>query len=64
MIFCAVFSAVSSQTFDEATAKKFLEDLDPNYLRAANKQMKVRWEYITNINEANANAQVIIFFQK
>lgn len=53
-----VLGAVAAKITDEAAATQFLADLDPEYIRAANKQMKARWEYITNVNEANSNAQV------
>lgn len=38
---------------------KFLEDLDPIYLREANTQMKARWQYITDITDSHSEAQVV-----
>ncbi|KAK4008639.1 hypothetical protein OUZ56_013772 [Daphnia magna] len=41
---------------DEATL--FLEQLDPTYLREANAQMTTRWQYMTDITDEHAQAQV------
>ena len=43
---------------NEAQATQFLEDLDPRYLTAANAQMLIRWNYITNVTDENSNAAV------
>ena len=55
-LLCALASGQSSSNEVEAT--QFLTDLDPDYLREANAQMKVRWQYITDVNDANSQAQV------
>lgn len=57
-ILLAIALIVNAKITDEAQAKQFLEDLDPEYLRAANKGMKVRWQYITDVTDANLNAMV------
>lgn len=43
---------------NEDEAKQFLVDLDKEYLVAANKQMKSRWDYITDVTEEHSNAEV------
>ena len=43
---------------NEDEAKQFLVDLDKEYLVAANKQMKSRWAYITDVTEEHSNAEV------
>ena len=55
---CAGCHANLSKNNNEDDAVKFLQDLDPKYLDAANKQMKTRWDYITNINDQTEKAQV------
>lgn len=54
-------SKSSAKITDEAQAEQFLNGLDPEYLRAANKGMKVRWTYITNVTQANSDALVRLF---
>ncbi len=43
---------------NEDEAKQFLVDLDKEYLVAANKQMKSRWDYITDVTEEHSKAEV------
>lgn len=52
----AVVNGQTNSNEQEATA--YLDQLDPTYLREANAQMKVRWQYITNVTDANSAAQV------
>lgn len=47
---------------DEATL--FLEQLDPTYLREANAQMTTRWQYMTDITDEHAQAQVSLLLNK
>ncbi len=43
---------------DEVQAKQFLEELDQEYLVAANKQMQSRWAYITDVTDEHSDAEV------
>ena len=55
----ALTSSISrAQITDEDQAKQFLDTLDPEYLREANKGMLVRWKYITNVTQENSDALV------
>lgn len=49
---------------DEKEGAKFLQDLDPVYLKEGNTQIKARWQYITDITDEHSQAQVrkLIFF--
>lgn len=59
-LFAALLASAAGQlNTDETQAVAFLNALDDHYLRAANAMMKARWNYITNVNEENSNAQVL-----
>ena len=64
--FGAILSAVlylitqlQAQNTNEDQARQFLVDLDKEYVVEANAQMMARWAYITDVSDANTNAQVI-----
>ena len=58
-VICLLISTASAQLIvDEAQAVQFLNELDPNYLRAGNAQMKARWQYITDVTPEHSLAQV------
>lgn len=56
--FILLIASTSALITDQNEAERFLEELDPSYLRAANQQMKVRWKSITNVTDENSQAEV------
>ena len=54
-----LITQLQAQNTNEDQARQFLVDLDKEYVVEANAQMMTRWAYITDVSDANSNAQVI-----